>query len=426
MSIMEEQLIRFEFEDFLEKHEEKLPQGLDPLYLNYIHVVDDPIHNLKKLPRALSVLPMNAVIHQSWGSLMVIYGLLVFLSLPTLSLFVYASSLYNLRKIGVTMNLFILLGALASLWYLKKMYLTISDLTGSKKNTWLISDIKHQFIDAYETKWNRRWLKISFIISIIPEVYLLYVIFSATIIPVTVPYVILISFLVVLGHFGFSLMLYISLIAFRYVSLNTGIYDKLLGKIMQRVEGYTFGNESILNKKNYEVIRVLSDTPGLSIQSLSDIPVYGLLSAIFTLNGAIFMILTPFFIKGPIANVIASFPNLKGDNTNLTYVLLIGIFISSLAAFGAVIRPLFRISSVIGKFKRKALSELDPFLFEEITTLALNRDAKISNETQIIYIIRSYIYSMKVSPVPPLKLIQIVLMALLYGFKIMPTLISIL
>ncbi len=61
-----EEEIRFDFEDFLDEHEENLPEGLDPQYLSLIPVLENPLNNLRKLPRALSTLPMNAVLHQEW------------------------------------------------------------------------------------------------------------------------------------------------------------------------------------------------------------------------------------------------------------------------------------------------------------------------------------------------------------------------
>ena len=76
------------------------------------------------------------------------------------------------------------------------------------------------------------------------------------------------------------------------------------------------------------------------------------------------------------------------------------------------------------KFKNKALTELDPFLFDEMTSLALKRDTEISNETQVLYILRSYIYTMKVSPVAPFKLIYVVAITLLYGSRIIPTILG--
>ncbi|MDH5404644.1 MAG: hypothetical protein OEY49_19235, partial [Candidatus Heimdallarchaeota archaeon] len=236
-------------------------------------------------------------------------------------------------------------------------------------------------------------------------------------------------FLVLISYFGLTLMIYVMLMSYLLVYRNTRIYDIILSTIIDRVKGYTDEHESILTKKNYEVVGVLSDTPGLSIRSLGDIPVGGLSAAIFVVNAAIFLLFSPFLIEGPVADfflkLIQNFQRMAdSDPTGLSLVIVLGIFLSSLAAFGAVLMPLIRITRVMSAFKVKALIELDPFLFEEITSVALKRDTIITNETQVLFMLRSYIHTMKVSPVHPIRVVQLVLLAILYAYRAVPVIIG--
>lgn len=422
--------MRFDFESFLEEHEQNLPEGLDPLYLSYVRVIERPIRNIRKLPKAIVLLPPNVVLNQSWKSISQIFLIILVLGIPSIATQIYVASLFEKTGIAISLVFFILLGVTASPFYLKTIYNMMNSLMVSKKAPWLVAGVKESFDELYQKSWNKNMFRASLILPIIFEFKILLLVINLNF---SFGSILLILIWLILGHLGVSLMIFLSMLAFYFVVRNTGIYDLLLVKIIDRVKGYTEGQESILTKKNYEVVRVLSDTPGLSIRSLGDIPTYGLLSSILVFISLLFLIISPYLIDGFLADALANIgptpdPNAPppDDPTNLTYVLLLGILVSSLAAFGAVIRPLFRIFSVMTKFKTKALIELDPFLFDEITTLALKRELEMSNETQILYILRSYIYTMKTSPVAPLKLIVNVALALFYGTKIIPMLVKLL
>lgn len=421
---MKKEEIRFDFESFLEEHEQNLPEGLDPLYLSYVRVIERPIKNIRKLPKAIATLPPSVVLNQSWKSISQIFLIILILGVPSIASQIYVASLFDKTGIAISLVFFILLGVAASPIYLKTIYNMLNSLMDSKKAPWLVEEVNDSFDELYQKSWNKNMLRASLILPVIFEIKILLLVivnlnfsFGSTL---------LIIIWLILGHLGASLMIFLSMLSFYFVVRNTGIYDLLLVKIINRVKGYTEGQESILTKKNYEVVRVLSDTPGLSIRSLGDIPTYGLLSSIFVFISLLFLIISPYLIDGFIADTLAGIEPSEDDPTNLTYVILLGIFVSSIAAFGAVIRPLFRISTAMNKFKTKALVELDPFLFDEITSLALKRELEISNETQILYILRSYIYTMKTSPVAPFKLIVNVLLALFYGTRIIPLLVKIL
>ncbi len=386
--------------------------------------MENPLRNIRQLPVALYKLPMNAVLHQSWRTIGILYSLIVLFSIPMAVLMIYAGSLVDNTIVGAVMLFFIYIGSFVSPLYLKYIYSTLNNLVESKKAPWLVTEIKEPFQQTYHRPWNRKLLYISLLLPFILDFKLGLIIIENHQFSVISSLGIILAFII--GHIGMSYIFYLALMSYRFVSLNTKLYDKLLVKINERVKGYTEGHESILTKKNYEVVRVLSDTPGLSIRSMGDIPTFGLGASIFVLNSAIFIILLPYLLDGAGAEILQSLPAaFPKDPTNLTWIILLGILLSSIAAFGAVLMPLVRISRVMLKFKNKALTELDPFLFDEMTSLALKRDTEISNETQVLYILRSYIYTMKVSPVAPFKLIYLVAITLLYGSRIIPSILDI-
>ncbi len=420
--------IRFDFEDFLEEHEQNLPEGLDPLYLSYAQVLERPIRNLKNLPIALIKLPVNAVLYQSWKSIMQIYLLMVILTLPSISSLMYVANLYSKGLVIGTMIFFIYIGLLAALVYMKTIYKLLNGLVESKRAPWLVEEIKDPFDRLYQHSWNKKIFLLSLIVPVVFEYKMVILLINYNILNsgIITSSIYLHIAMMAIGHLGFSLMVFISIVSFLFVIENTNIYDLLLVKIIGRVRGYTDGHESIHTKKNYEVIRVLSDTPGLSIQSMGDIPQLGLLSSILVFNGVLISVISPFLIDGRLADLIVSIGNADDPYRGLTFLIIFGILISSLAAFGAVIMPLFRISKVMGIFKRKALMELDPFLFDEITYLLNARENDISNETQILHILRGYVYTMKISPVAPLRLVYLVLISMVYGLRIIPGIIGLL
>ncbi|OLS29072.1 MAG: hypothetical protein HeimC2_02670 [Candidatus Heimdallarchaeota archaeon LC_2] len=412
--------IKFSFEPFLEDNQDDLPQGLDPQYLSLISIIENPVRNFRKLPRALYTLPMNAVLHQSWGLIARLIGLIILFASPTLLIIIQTGVAYDKTAVSFVLLFFILLGVAAAPAYLKIIYTMFNNMLDSKTNTWLVESIEKPLNEAYQTQWSKKYLVVSFLITLILDLELIAItLLDGPSLRYSIFITIIWSIALLIGHFGISLMIYISLVSYRYVSRNTRIYDKLLIKITERTVGYTEGHETILSKKNYEVVSVLSDTPGLSIRSLGDIPIIGLASSTVVINALLFLIIGPFILW------IDNPPNL-GDETGLTFFMIIGLILSLLAAFGAVIVPIVRIWWAIRKFKHKALTELDPFLFDEITDVALKRDLIISNETHVLYMLRNYIYTMKPSPVNPIRLIQIAALLILYVWRIVPLLMELL
>ncbi|MHA2028351.1 MAG: hypothetical protein ACW99A_10600 [Candidatus Kariarchaeaceae archaeon] len=414
--------IKFGFETFLEDNQDRLPQGLDPQYLSFISILENPIRNFKKLPRALYTLPMNAVLHQSWGLIGRLIGLIILLASPTLIIILQTGFVYDDRAIGVVLLLFILLGLAAAPIYLKIIYKLFSDMLESKTNTWLIDSIEKPLNDAYQIQWSKRYLVVSFFIAMLLDLELVITTFlDGSTLRFGIIGSILWIFAIVLGHFGISMIIYISLMSYRYVSKNTRIYDKLLIKITERTKGYTEGHETILSKKNYEVVSVLSDTPGLSIRSLGDIPLIGLGLSTLVINGLIFLLFGPLLLSFEELQI-----KIRTDDTGLTFFMIVGLILGLMAAFGAVLIPIVRIWWAIRKFKNKALTELDPFLFDEITDVALKKDQVISNETHVLYMLRNYIYTMKQSPVNPISLLINAGLLTVYVARGVPILVSIL
>ena len=424
--------IIFEFEEFLELHEDKLPSGLDAQYMAYVPYLEKPFVNIIRLPKALIKLPMNAVLYQNWKTIGFLFAILLILGMPSFSLTIYTAALLGKSAVGITFVVLTILGLGASIAYLKQMYTILDNLLESKKAPWLVESIRKPFEDIYQKLWSRRLFTISMILAGIVDIILIGVYIGNSLVAPT--QLILIILLIIIGFLGQTLMIFLAILSYWYIILNTGLYDKTLQPIIDRVKGYTEGQESILSKKNYEVVGVLSDTPGLSIRSLGDIPVLGLLSGIFLVNSVIFLLFGTFLLIGPLADslanraagVIEANPDRisNPDPFGLNFILLAGIVLSALASFGAVLRPLIRITRVMGNFKQKALKDLDPFIFDEITGIALRRDSQMTDETQILFMLRNYIYTMKVSPVNPFRLIQIVLLAIVYGSRFLPIILS--
>ena len=439
-SLTHEDII-FDFEDFLEKNEERLPEGLDSQYMIYVPVIEKPIKNLFKVPKALMNLPLSAILHQNNKTIFTLFGLILTLSLPSFLLMIFAGFQTEYiegsdRKGGMAISfvIFILLGAGASIVYLKYIYESINSLLMSRKAPWLVDKIRRDFLKNYKIQWNNNALIFCLITPLAMEIPIFLILRAANggELPLSLGFFIFLCLLV--GHMGIGTLILIMITSFRFVIINTKMYDTLLQSITARVTGYTEGRESILNKKNYEVVGVLSDTPGLSIRSLGDIPVLGLGSGIFNVNAIILIIFSPMLIYPPIgdfwaetfAQPIDPASGTSPDPYGVNWIILIGIAVSSIASFGAVIGPLIRITRVMGNFKEKALTELDPFIFDEITGLAVRQDNEISHETQILYIVRNYIYTMKVSPVNPFRLIQIIGLAIIYSSRILPLIIGVL
>ena len=88
-SLTHEDII-FDFEDFLEKNEERLPEGLDSQYMIYVPVIEKPIKNLFKVPKALMNLPLSAILHQNNKTIFTLFGLILTLSLPSFLLMIFA------------------------------------------------------------------------------------------------------------------------------------------------------------------------------------------------------------------------------------------------------------------------------------------------------------------------------------------------
>ena len=423
-SVMTQEDIIFEFEGFLEEHEENLPQGLDAQYMAYVPILEDPFRNLSRIPEALINLPLNAILHQSWKTIFSLFLIIAVLALPSFSFLVYTAYLVDRTGVGVSFVIIILLGILVAFSYMKYIYGSISNLMESRKAPWLVERINKQFNANYQRSWSKRILSISLFLPLIMETEMILVALTQLNFQVSLTWIIVWGLLLLIGHFGLALLIFVSLLSFQYIRINTKIYDLVLQPIIDRVRGYTEGHESILNKKNYEVVGVLSDTPGLSVQTLGDIPTFGLGSGIFSVNALIFLLVSPLLLWAPVEAFFFRLGN-SYDPDGLRFVILAGIAISSIASFGAVVGPLIRITRVMGNFKTKALTELDPFLFDEITGVALRRDIEISNESQVLFMIRNYIYSMKTSPVNPFRLLQIVVLALLYGLRGLPYIIYI-
>lgn len=452
--------IRFSFEEFLEDVEEELPEGLDSDYFALLPAIQNPLRNIRKLPRAFLTLPINAFLFQPLFTILKTYLIPVTLSLPLVILSLFASSFYGSLGNGIIFFILTLFGVLVTPVYMKHMYNTFSQMIELNQAPWLIEPIEKPFNNYYHGKWPRIYLILSALLPIILDIQIL--VSDLFTYVNSIYYQITIVLLILIGHVGTSFVLYFNIMSIYFVQINTSLYQTLLGKITNRVVGYNEGHESILTKNTYEVVKVLSDTPGLSVQSLGNIPVFGFLASIFIINGIIFLLGGPIlteviqdFANGArdaalaqnkeiIANIIAVINDPTQEITTESFqdpdnaffgakeqifniILGIAMVISLIVSFARVIWPILAISRVMGKFKRKALGELDPFIYGEITNVALEKTgkAKLEGDTQMLFILRQYIYSMKPSPVNPFIILQYSFLFLIYFTRVLPFIVRI-
>jgi hypothetical protein len=450
--------IKFSFEDFLEEVEEELPEGLDSNYYNLLPSLQKPLKNLKNLPRAFLTLPINAFLFQPLPQILKIYMIPVILTVPTLLLSLLASYSYGIEDYRSLSNgvLFFILasfGVIVTPIYIKNTYNTFTKLIDTNQAKWLMDPIQKPFAQNYYGKWPRLFLVVSFFIPFILELQILTSpLFFGQGLNLN-PVILILSLIgLLIGHIGLTFVIYFNLMAIYFVKVNTSLYQKLLGKITERVDGYNDGHESLLTKNTYEVVKVLADTPGLSIQSLGNIPIYGFLASILIINGLIFLIGGPFltfFIEDIATNAqdAAVAYNLLPEEERITAGILfkppldeyfnakiqifavifyIAIILSLILSFTQVIWPIISISRIMGKFKKKALSELDPFIYGEITNIALDKvkGATMETNTQVLFMLREYIYSMKQSPVNPFIFLQYSILSLIYFTRALPLLVK--
>lgn len=446
--------IKFEFEDFLTKYEENLPEGIDSEYFTYIKFLEKPYQNFFKLPKILSKLPMNVVLYLEQRAFRKLFMIPLFLAIPAMVLSIEAGILLESLGISIFFAILALTGIIITPLYMKYGYRTFTDLLEAKRAPWLEKSIEKGFKASYYRRWPRIPLLISFAVPILLDVQLfqIWLTHGRTLIGIGIR-----SFFLLFGHIGVGLILYVSLIGLNFVRINSRLYDRLLKTIRERAEGYNEGHDSILSKNNYEVVKVLADTPGLSIQSLGNIPLYGLLAATIILNSLVFLVASPFFIsiveqagqssynsslasyladKGVatidaltqeernIAISTASGAEIGAKSTIIRNIVVVALIVSLVLSFSQILLPIISISNVMGRFRTKALKELDPFIYEEITNLALGRQKRTEIDLQVIFILREFIYSMKPSPVNPFRLLYFSLLFSAYAFRGIPAIIQ--
>ncbi|RMG43250.1 MAG: hypothetical protein D6732_00325 [Methanobacteriota archaeon] len=442
------------FEEFLTKYEENLPEGIDSEYFTLIKKLEKPFKNIFQLPKIISKLPMNVVLYLDTGVFRKLFLIPLFLAMPALILSIEAGILLESLGISIFFAILALTGILVTPLYMKYGYGTFTDLLEAKRAPWLEKSIEREFKISYYRRWPKIPLYVSFIVPFILDVQLFEIWLShgRTLVGMVIR-----SIFLMIGHFGIALILYVSLVGLNFVRINSKLYDRLLKTIKERAEGYNEGHDSILSKNNYEVVKVLADTPGLSIQSLGNIPLYGLLAATIILNSLVFLVSSPFFIsiveqagqssfnstlstyladKGAasldaltqeersIGLGLASSAEINAKSTIIRNIVMVALLLSLILSFSQILLPIISISNVMGRFRTKALKELDPFIYEEITNLALGRPKRTEIDLQVIFILREFIYSMRPSPVNPFRLLYFSLLFSAYVFRGIPAIIK--
>lgn len=401
-----------------------------------------------KLPQTVFKLPINMVLFLGGKSFRQLVSLPFILILPVFYLIgdigVFLSSL----GISIFFSILALIGVFIAPMYLRYGYRTFNDIVESSQAPWLTEVIEGPVRTYYQEKWPRIPLIISAVIPLIMDFQFVYLWIQNG---VSIGGFIWRGVLLLIGHFGVAFSIYLSLLALNYVRINSQLYDKLLKRIRQRAEGYNEGHDSILSKNNYEVVKVLADTPGLSIQSLGNIPLFGLISATIILNSFVFLLGSPFIISmveqvgqnaydAAVASYLidtsktltevnadpellkemisrASTAEIEAKSRIIRNIILIALVLSLLLSFSQILFPIISISNIMGRFRTKALKELDPFIYDEITNVALGRKERSDMDLQIIFILREYIYSMKPSPVNPFRILYFSLLLSIYVFR---------
>ena len=426
--------IRFEFEDFLDSAERKLPEGFDPTVLSLLEIIKSPYKRFLQLPKAFQILPIKAYLYLPYNSIIKLYLLVILLSLPTLYLNFISAALLGSSGIAVVFLIIISLGVIIVPFYLSYMYKTYKQLLNRNDVSWLTNSVAEPFSLLYNSTWPRTLLYVSFCIPLIVEVQYFFssIYFSLSIYPL-----IALIVLTIIGHFGFALLFYFCCLTIYFINRNMRFYNLLLLNIKTRVTGYTKGHESILTKNTYEVVKVLANTPGLSIQNLGNIPLISFFASIFVVNSLIFLVAMP-YLNGFIVQTAFDVPGIVntiiGVNTNpsqgarvalFMVVLLLAIVISLVLSVLQVVLPLIFLFRAMLTFRTKALIELDPYIYRDITRFAAETETKITIEssTFMIFILRQYIEGMRPSPVNLFRLGYFTILFVVYVFRFVPNIV---
>ncbi len=409
--------IQFSFEPFLEKFENEAPEGLDAQYVNLIDLLESPFRNILKLPNVFRNLPVNGYFFMSKNSYRNLFILLpLIISMTHIGLLIWTG--YIMKSLGVAIFLAILIisGLIYSPIYFRSTYEKFKSIQSNKLAPWIAEVFESQFVEMYSQKLSKNLFYISILITVLIDVEFLFIMFM---LKIHIIYIIIASIIGLIGSIGVLIVIYINLSILIFVRTNSKLYNLMLNEISRRAGGYNKGHDSILSKNNYEVVKVLTDTPGLSIQSLGDIPLQGLLTSTFLSNSLVLLITAPislFYIFN-----LGSSPTILLTKINIIRNIVLGALVFSLLlSFSQILKPIITISNNMGKFRKKALMELDPYIYEQITDVALGKKKELQTDLQFIFIIRQYIHGMKPSPINPFRLLYFSTLFTIYAWRGIP------
>ena len=92
----------------------------------------------------------------------------------------------------------------------------------------------------------------------------------------------------------------------------------------------------------------------------------------------------------------------------MTYLLLASFAIAFLLSSIQVLAPVLLISWNIHQFKKKALFELDPFIYNEVIRFAQDTSSGTKNtesSTTLVFMLRQFIADMKTFPINIIKIL---------------------
>ncbi len=420
--------IHFEFEDFLAKHEKALPRDIEPEQAELLEKLRTPLKNPQSIIPGLKELPLKALLNLPWKPYLQIMLLIFMLYIPSFVLLGIGFKFLGIPLGPIVIVMVIgIVGYWAGAFTLKFSFSLFQHLLEVARFPWIADAVKDPLESAYRKNRTKKTLTLALLLMGLPTVLFIVKFFDQLSSGATsgsnAILGLVLSILSLLFVVPAQAVLLLSLIMSQK---NTTIYDHLLQPIKNRVVGYNEGFESILTKNNYEVVMILGDTPGHSIRELGDIPLVGLASLVLVLNAFVYNLMIP--IIGEVNDLLIK---AQQDNTPIIgwlvtrfspigFLFFMLLLITVLASLTTIVLPLIKLWWVIRKFRLKALSELDPFLFDEITDTALGRKEKMEEEAHVVFALREYIYQMKTSPVDPIRLAQITILYTFYVWRGLP------
>lgn len=435
----EKESSEFDFERLIIEHQKKFPStaGLieNP---QYVKALMNPFRKIHLLPISFFKVKLNTILSLNWFDYVKLWFFIALFGVPT-SLFSILSFQGDIWKVldeatpaneqnMITAVPFlivipILVSVFFALFYLKFTHDGYLGLIIEKKVDWLESPVRNYYNKYYDRKLPFNWLIVTISIIIGAGMQIPLLVYGG-IKNVS-------AFTIICGYLSLVLnpiLLYIFLVAGYYSILNTRIYSEVLNQITERISEYVEQYGTLLTTENYEIIWALGDTPGRSIRQLENIPIAGILSTLI-ITLAMFMGISN-QIALPIIGMVypgdgtyAGFmPTMNipmvADNASVpVLIMLVSIVVAAVMVL-IVIFPLYKFNIKMRKFKVKALTELDNYIYSSVMEFEEKYAEFAKQETITVFSLREYISAMKTVPISTGKILKSFLAVWMYVLNI--------